>query len=388
MKQTGTFVDPKHAPHHQPPTPLVIAGSILFFLTATTGLTFFNKWFLNHSSVNFKFPFAIGAWHQLFVFIYTVALENVFLAKVAGPITRKPQYFKILGPIGFMCALDWGSSNFSLTSVPLSLYEMIKSSTPVFTLLISIAVGLQPPAVLLLTAIGTISIGTYTSVVGDQGMGHIFSVGFPIVGATVLLMGSFFSGLKTVTSQFVMQKLVDPDTGKSDVNAVTMLYYLAPITSLSLAGFSFAMERDRLVAWVAAATTEQLAWTAFMLTASAVIAFLVTISGFVLTRKTSAVTYSVVKISQRVGIVGLAMIIFHEHVGFYNGLGFAVSLAGIALYNYYEIVHKHKKHVDAISPQMTPSSTPTTTSPNAGTGLVSYSPGVLDTGKAKSYGAA
>jgi solute carrier family 35 protein C2 len=310
-------------------------------------LTFFNKWFLSTSAVHFHFPLSVTCAQQFFVFLLTAACEHLFLKKLAGPIVKDWSYIYLIGPIGVMCAFDWGISNLSIQLINVSLYEMIKGSTPLFVLVLSFVTGLQYPSGILLLSLACIAVGTYLAICGIDGVDKVLTSGFPVFGSMLCLTGAFFSGARSVFTQFIMQHWIDPFTGASTINAITAVYYVAPATSASLLLPIFYFELPRIVKWYTTAAQGVVAWTFVELFGSAVAAFCVTISTFMLTKKTSALTYSVVQIGERVTIVALAMVTFGDHVGIWNAVGFGATLTGIALYHHSKM-HPREKRVSFV----------------------------------------
>lgn len=330
-----------------------VTSAVLFYLLTTTALTFFNKWFLSVSELHFHFPLAITAMHHFFVTIF-ILLTEPWLEKLFGPISRRASYWVTVAPIGIMCGFDWGTSNYSLQFITLSLYEMIKSTTPVFVLLFSFCVGLQRPAPLLLLAMAIIGVGAYLSLCGFNGAEILFKDKFPIWGAAVCLLSSLFAGARSVMSQIVMQRLIDPFSGKCEVNAITTMYYVSPGTAASVFVLVVFLEGEAILAYIATQPAINLVWLIAEMFVSAWIVFGVSISGFILTRKTCALTYSIIQIGERVLIVALAMLTFGDQVGIWNAIGFGLTLSGIALYNYYKIRLQHLKG-DHAQPVSTPS---------------------------------
>ena len=351
-----------------------VATSIAFYVVASMALTFFNKWFLGRSALHFTFPITITMVQQTCVFFMILLGENNVLKKYAGDIRRDSRYILAICPIGIMCALDWGVSNFSLQYIDLSLYEMIKSSGPLFVLLMAFATGLQAVRLPLIGCILCIAGGTYLAVCGTGGIGKLTENGFPLFGASLCLAGSFFAGARSVLSQIVLQRisqLIKPKeeeepapapgllrrpsriglvrTEKSGefsakkkrdagLNTITVMYYVCPATALSLVPLVLYLEARGIQTWVHHNHYSGLGMAFLELAGSAFVAFCVSIGGFIVTKKTSALTYVIIQLAERVAIVGCAMLAFGDHVGVANALGFGITLSGIGLYNYYKVV--------------------------------------------------
>merc|ERR1711991_711927 len=67
---------------------------------------------------------------------------------------------------------------------------------------------------------------------------------------------------------------------------------------------------------------------------SAIIAYMLSLSEFLATRQTSALTLCVVGVTKQLLLIALAMSIFGDKLGLANVFGFVVALSGVSLYNY------------------------------------------------------
>ena len=316
---------------------LEMGGAVVFYFTSIVALTFFNKWFISESHFRFKFVMTLAWAQQLFVFLLTLLLEKILLERTAGKIVKKWRYFLLIAPVGILSSLEWGLSNLSMRFITLSLYEMVKSTAPLFVLLFSFMTGLAQPSPVLIVSIVIIAAGTYFAVCGSEGLDALFREGFPLFGTACVLSAAVAAGLRAVIAQFVMQRTVDPITKKNEVNGVTTMFYVAPTTVLTLALPIYFDELPKLEHYVRKLSPQDRYYAFLAVFGSSIIALCVTISSFILMRKTSALTYSVVQIFERVSIVVGAMGVFGDRVGLWNAAGFGMTLFGIVMYNNHKL---------------------------------------------------
>jgi solute carrier family 35 protein C2 len=310
------------------------ARALLFYFVSSIALTVFNKWFFsNHNPLGFHFPVTVTAVHQFLVFIMVCALEPQLKRHGFGEIARAPQLRVPLGVLGAFCGIDWGLSNLSLRYIPLSLYEMTKSASPAMVLLVSTGMGLLAFTKRIGTIVVLICVGMFLAVSG--GTLSVFTAeSFPLFGFSCVAFATLISGGRIVYAQHALQRLHVPGHTTPGVNAVTMLYYAAPMSSLAILGPAMWLEGRDIGTFLVTAPSVKLGYVALAIFSSAVIAFALSLSEFFATRQTSALTLCVVGVTKQLLLIALAMGIFGEKLGMMNALGFVVALAGVALYNY------------------------------------------------------
>eukprot|EP00757_Euglenozoa_sp_SAG-D1_P022877 gene22877-1379_t len=202
-----------------------VGGCILLYYCASISLTLFNKWFFDDQNYGFHFPLSVTCFHQACIFCMLVTLEPL-LTPLAGEITKDKKLMKPIFPIGAICGLDWGMSNFSFKYITVSLYEMVKSTVPLFVMLFSFALGVMKPTKTVISIVLMISCGMFLSVSGSR---NFFKQGV--------------CAIKIVMAQRVMQKIKvegknEQEEGKllhnPPLNAITTLYYVAPSSAAVL----------------------------------------------------------------------------------------------------------------------------------------------------------
>ena len=84
-------------------------------------------------------------------------------------------YLRVAVPVGCSSALDIGLSNMAMALVPLSIYTMVKSATPVFVLVLSFAMGLARPSLRLVAVVTLITLGEMLTVKSPQHINEVLA---------------------------------------------------------------------------------------------------------------------------------------------------------------------------------------------------------------------
>lgn len=101
------------------------------------------------------------------MFTQLLARYTPLIARPSSPITGR-LYLRTILPIGLLYTLSLVTSNISSASLPLPNTEMLKALAPLFTLLISWAMSLMNPKVLVLGNMVVIALGACVSTFGEM----------------------------------------------------------------------------------------------------------------------------------------------------------------------------------------------------------------------------
>ena len=361
---------------------LIASCVLLLYFCASITLTLFNKWFFSdnvsqHSNstatqlhavgsavstllrpptrtsffdpFHFRFPLTVTCFHQALVWLYVLLTEKNVLLRF-GEITRSRAFLLNITPVGLLCGLDWGLSNMSLRFIPLSLYEMVKSASPLMVLGVSLVLGMVWYSTPLVVIFVLISAGMFLSVSGGD-VSVFWSPSFPLGGFGCVCLATCLSGFRIVLAQRVMQKglSVSSDGRNTGVaNAVTTLYYAAPVSCLSLVLPALIIEFSPLVQYLQQCDLSMQMEIVGWILASSVLSFFLSLSEFAVTKLTSALTLCVTGITKQILIIGVAMYWFGDKLKFLNIVGFSLTLSGIALYNYIKYTAQYA--TDPLSP--------------------------------------
>jgi drug/metabolite transporter (DMT)-like permease len=122
-------------------------GLYLVMFSVSVALVMFNKWLFAARGVGFPFPIAVTGLHMALNTANTWLLcraRGLPLWRSAG-VTRGVFVRHFLA-VGLFTGLDIALSNMSFIYLEASFVEMVKSSTPIWTLLLSLGLGLQRPS--------------------------------------------------------------------------------------------------------------------------------------------------------------------------------------------------------------------------------------------------
>lgn len=307
-------------------------------------LSIYNKWmFSSHDNrngtknLNFPFPLFTTSGHMLVQFI------GSYIVLTLIPRFRPPKdhslsikdYTTRIGPCGVATGLDIGFSNASLKTITLAFYTMCKSSSLAFVLLFAFLFRLESPRLSLVGVIAIITVGVVLMVATETRLVHYNSLSrkdsdlhrFVVEGFVLVVTASAMGGLRWALTQILLKE--NPSTA----NPFSSIFHLAPIMFLSLVGVAMILEGP--VALFNAALWHDKGLMAIpILLLPGVLAFLMTASEFGLIKRTSVVTLSVAGIFKEVLTIAVSAIVYGDELTPLNVSGLAVTILGIALYNY------------------------------------------------------
>lgn len=324
-----------------------VYACVVFYFCASISLTVFNKWFFSekpsanpqstagisagdtYSSHQFHFPLTVTSAHQFIVFMLVLATEKNFLARFVGDISRSRSVALLVVPIGFASGLDWGLSNTSLRWIPLAMYEMVKCSSPLFVLLLSWWWNLQVLTPRLLLILVALSVGIFLSLTGGN-ISSLSGSDFPVSGFLCVVCATLLAGVRVVLAQRVLHG----DSVTAALNTATFLYYVTPSSSAILIIPAYIFEGPEVARYFATHSAHETANVLFLIVVSSVIAYFLSLSEYALTKNTSGLTLCVTGVAKQALVTAIAMIFFHERLGHWNLVGVAITLIGIAWYNW------------------------------------------------------
>lgn len=281
-------------------------------------------------SLNFRFPLFSTSIHML------VQLAGSAIVLRAVPRLRKAlaarvsveDYTRKLAPCGVATALDIGCSNASLKTISLAFYTMCKSSNLAFVLLFAFLFRLERPTGHLVGVIGLISIGVILMVATETR--------FVLEGFLLIMTASCMGGLRWALTQTLLHD--NPATR----NPFASIYRLAPIMFVSL--FVLACVAEGPLNFISAPLWRErgLLRAIPLLLFPGVLAFGMTASEFALIRRTSVVTLSVAGILKEVLTIAASVTIYGDVLTPLNISGLAITVLGIAVYNYIRFFRMRK----------------------------------------------
>eukprot|EP01133_Synstelium_polycarpum_P012394 gene12394-14543_t len=231
------------------------------------------------------------------------------------PVVELPlmEVAKTIVPLAALFAGNIVLGNVSLRWVPVSFMQTIKSSVPLFT--VALQTGFFGRRFSRNTYLAMIPI------VGGVCLASLSEVNYNHSGFYAALVASIVTALFAIISGVSLG---------NQLNAMNLLYYMAPVALLLLAPFSIMLElgdiRDN--------------WPKFgeitpivVLVVSGVIAYLLNVFTFLVIKYTSPLTYTVSGNLKVVLSITISILIFKNEVSFFNGIGCAIAIVGVVWYS-------------------------------------------------------
>lgn len=310
---------PNVAPEYQIPTSTKYLYLALYFGLNLT-LTLYNKAVLG----KFAFPWLLTTLHTTSASLgcYILLLRGHF--KMSKLTTRENL---VLISFSFLFTVNIAISNVSLAMVSVPFHQIMRSTCPIFTILIyRFFYG------------RTYSQATYVSlipVILGVGLATYGDYYFTGIGFTLTLFGVVLSALKTVMSNRIM-------TGSLALPALEILLRMSPLAALQSLLYAIATgEASAFSAWVAQGNLT-LSYISALL-GNGLLAFLLNVSSFQTNKLAGALTMTVCANLKQCLTVLLGILLFDVTVGVWNGAGMLVTLVGAGIYSKVELDSKGKK---------------------------------------------
>ncbi|KAK5578337.1 hypothetical protein RB653_008007 [Dictyostelium firmibasis] len=292
-----------------------ISLALWFILNISTLIL--NKYI--YSSLYFYYPITLTAIHMFICWIGSVVVLRVYklIPLVAVQWRSKQSINIIILSILFCSNIVFG--NVSLRWVPVSFMQTVKSSVPLFTVILTS---------LFFSNIGgkkvTFTRGTYLSmipIVGGVCVASLSEVNFNQAGFIAALASSILSAVFAIVSGLVLTQ---------QMNALNLLYYMSPISCAILFPLGAFMELEAIInEWPLYGEGKPI----LILLLSGLIAFLLNTFSFLVIKLTSALTYTVSGNLKVVLSISISILIFKNETNFFNVLGCAIATMGVIWYS-------------------------------------------------------
>ena len=311
-------------------------GYILSYYVLSITVSVFNAYVIGTSHYNFSFPLFISGTSALVQCAY--AIVCLWLLGILKPTVKRitwGQFVWAVLPCAIASSLDVGISNSALKYVSLSFYTMVKSSSPVFVLVCAFALGLERPSAPLLGIMALIGSGVLMTVWSDTR--------FDVLGFLIVLSAAMLSGIRWSLTQIIIEEADHTGDARKLTSSgpLATILYLAPIAFVSLTALSGLIEGFGEVAasknfssWGDAGRSLGIIWIAGTLT------FLLILVEYKVVQETSVLTFSVSGIFKEIALITISMALFGDRLLPINYVGIAISISGIALYNYLRYLKK------------------------------------------------
>lgn len=255
--------------------------------------------------------------------------------KGTGPLSSFTAFHRFFFPSA-ATALDIGLSNLSLRFITVILATCVKSSAPLWTLLIAFVFQLETPSARLLVSILCLSGGMALAVLGES------PNAFEPVGFLLVFAASMLAGIRWVLMQLLLQ-------GKSGIKGIesplVLLKFLLPLMAATLGTIALVIEDVSLLANSPYLSREYWYYTVGITFGMSILALLMTTFEFMLVRLTDAVTLMVIGLLKEASTVIASTYFFqNSRLTPMNALGFSLILLGVSLYKWRKTTHEHSHH--------------------------------------------
>ncbi|KAI5263826.1 TPT-domain-containing protein [Aureobasidium subglaciale] len=279
------------------------------YFVMNLGLTLYNKAVLN----NFRFPWLVTTFHT------SSAAVGCWL-KLSHVGSREQL---ILAAFSVLFTINIAISNVSLAMVSVPFHQIVRSTTPVATVLIYRYLG---------RSYGTMTYISLIPIIAGVGLSTYGDYYATVLGASLTFLGVFLAALKTVATNKLL-------TGSLKLPALELLFRMCPLAAVqSLLWATATGEVSRFLTFTAQGnlTTGLI----FALLGNGFLAFLLNVTSFQTNKLAGALTLSVCGNVKQVLTVVLGIVVWDLVVRPMNALGMVVALAGAAWYSKVELDSK------------------------------------------------
>ncbi|XP_040201276.1 solute carrier family 35 member E4 [Rana temporaria] len=304
---------PEEPPQKSCSTKLYLITAVLAWLVTGTTISSLNKWIF--AVYNFQYPLLLSSLHMLTAILLDYPILRFGLVPVnteeEKTLNTSARLKVFLLSLTFCSSIAFG--NLGLSCVQLSFAQMIYTTTPFFTLVLSkLFLGTKHHA-LKYTAMIPICLGACFSIIGE--------VQFDQTGCIYLFASTFLRGLKSIQQSLLLKE--------ENIHSVTLLYLMSIPSFCILLVAAVLLERG--VAWERPPDSDSKLWLFILL--SCLGSVLYNLASFCVITLTSAVTIHVLGNLNVVGNLVLSRMLFGSHLTVlsYTGIGF--TLVGMGMYH-------------------------------------------------------
>ncbi|KAJ7594395.1 TPT-domain-containing protein [Mycena floridula] len=338
------ILSPLFSPSGKPPVwlwqPQYLWLLLYFFFNLT--LTLYNKLVL----VRFPFPYTLTALHTL---LGTTGCFFLVQTGVITPVELTLQEIIVLFAFSILYTVNIVVSNLSLQLVTVAFHQVVRASTPIFTIVFCrIMFGADSSRAKLISL---------TPVVVGVGFATYGDYYFTPWGFFLTFLGTVLAALKTILTN-VMQSPLPLSTSKTSshssigsriqsflrlipfprLHPLGLLCFLSPLAFVEcmiLAYWSGETEHVRRYA-----AREMTLFTVVALFLNGLLAFGLNIVSFSANKRVGALTMTVAANVKQALTILCGVLIFNLNITVTNGLGILLTIAGGAWYGYVELVEK------------------------------------------------
>ncbi|XP_021891715.1 probable sugar phosphate/phosphate translocator At5g05820 [Carica papaya] len=293
---------------------LVTLGIIAAWYSSNIGVLLLNKYLL--SNYGFRYPIFLTLCHMLACSTLSYLAISWLTVTPMQAIRSRVQFFKI-SSLGLIFCLSVVGGNISLKYLPVSFNQAVGATTPFFTAVFAYLMTRTREAFLTYAALLPVVAGVIIASGGEPSF-HLF--GF-IVCAAATAARAFKSVLQGILLSTEGEKL----------NPMNLLMYMAPVAVTVLIPATVLMEGD--VVGIAVSLSRDDVKFLWYLLFNSLLAFLVNLTNFLVTKYTSALTLQVLGNAKGAVAVVISILIFRNPVSVTGMMGYTITVIGVVLYN-------------------------------------------------------
>lgn len=297
-----------------------VAFLIGYFL-ANLLLTLHTKWLMARS--NFVFPWMIsglhiwisglGAWLTL-----RFAYDKYKFVTLNRSLAMKIFWFSIIYSINI------AMSNVSMKYVSLSLHQIVRSGTPIVTLLLELIILKKIPRIWIVLSLVPVIGGIVLTVIGEMKGNTNEVISVTVLGLSLTVLGVVLSSLKGVLTNLLL-------VGKLKLHPLELICLVAPWATIQCVLASFLSSETSLIY----SQYHQKPFNFLLLLElffNGFLAFFLNWISFAVNKETSALTMTVAGNIKQAASIGLAVLIFNTPLSLLNSLGIVITLLGGIFY--------------------------------------------------------
>ena len=268
-----------------------------------------NKWIFHRYP--FRYPATLTCCHML----ACCTLSRVTLRfRAQQPKVLSARARRAVLQLSLVFVVSVAAGNAALGYIHVSFAQAIGATAPLWTVLLSVILTRSHHPPLVYVALGLISLGMLLTVRGE--------INFHVTGFLLVLTATLTRALKSILQGMLLS------AAEERLDPLELLFHMALRAAVALGLWAVVMERSLLTDL---GVREVGLWLCVL--ASSLVAFLLNLSQFFVTKATSAVTLQVLGNIKVVLLILVSVAIFGNEVSMQAAAGCTLCITGVVLYN-------------------------------------------------------
>ncbi|KAA1094634.1 UAA transporter [Puccinia graminis f. sp. tritici] len=291
---------------------------LIYYFAFNLGLTIFNKRVL----ISFPFPWTLTAIHTL---AGTIGSQLAHAQGLFSAARLSRNHNIILIAFSILYTVNIAVSNLSLHLVTVPFHQVVRATTPLFTIILSIIYFNKSYPFETYLSLFIVVLGVGLSTYGDYG--------WTLPGLLLTLLGTILASFKTVVTNVIQ-------VGRLRLNPLDLLMRMSPLAFIQCLLYAYLTGEIESVHHFAHQQHFDRR-KVFALIINGIIAFGLNVVSFTANKKTSALTMTVAANVKQVLTILSAILIFKLVITPMNLLGILITLIGGAYYAKIELERKY-----------------------------------------------